>query len=87
MRNFNNSWEAKSLIINFNQKQWRQDLAAFIRESLGWSNTKVGRSKYLNDTKTKKFEIYNDMGNKFWINYNGKNEIIDSSNNILKGRI
>lgn len=30
MRKHSSSWNAEEMTINFNQKQWRQDLAAFI---------------------------------------------------------
>lgn len=31
-KRYNSNWDAKRLVVSFNQKQWRQDFAAFVRE-------------------------------------------------------
>lgn len=78
-KKYNSSWSAKKLTINFNQKQWRQDLAAFIQQKKYWSNVKVTRSKSVTNNVFCKgsrfFEIYDGLGNSINIQYKNQNEI------------
>ena len=87
-RNYKNTWNAKKLEINFNQKQWRQDLASFIVVKLQWLGVKTSRSKVIEkDFKDKncirEFEIFDDNNNSCTVKYTNKNEIIDSSHREL----
>ncbi len=38
-------WYAQSLNVNFNYKEWRQDLAAFVRRKLFWDFAMVSKSR------------------------------------------
>ena len=38
-------WYAQSLKVNFNYKEWRQDLAAFVRRKLFWDFAMVSKSR------------------------------------------
>ena len=40
-RTYKNNWVAKKMVVNFNQKQWRQDLASFIVNKLNWYDVRV----------------------------------------------
>jgi hypothetical protein len=84
---YNSRWEAKPLIVNFNQKQWRQDFAAFIRKKLFWdSTTMVTRSKAktkgvnLITKGIKMFEVYNGYGGSIKVEYQNENEILYTTN-------
>ena len=82
-RIYKNSWSSKKNVVNFNQKQWRQDLAAFIEERLKWNNVRVTRSKSINTDKNtanliKKFEIYS-LNNSCVVEYKDENKIIFTS--------
>ena len=47
------------MVVNFNQKQWRQDIASFIVNKLNWYDARVSRSKKIDDSNgTKEFEIF-----------------------------
>lgn len=96
MKNYNSNWKAKTLKINFNQKQWRQDLAAFIRDCKKWGNTRVTRSKIISEDKSKtikEFQIFNEDNNYYFnVQYRGENQILDSTDmaltdEYLKGRV
>lgn len=82
-RNYANNWEAKRIEVNFNQKQWRQDLASFMIGKLGWFKARVSRSKVVekksnvNDS-TREFEIY-DYNHSCKVKYRDKNRIIFDS--------
>lgn len=80
MKNYRNNWDAEKMIVNFNQKQWRQDLASFIASKLNWIDTRVSRSKFQDEsTKIKIFEIFDGLNNKCVIKFTNKNEILLSS--------
>ena len=32
-------------VVNFNQKQWRQDFAAYVKDKLDWSSARVTKSE------------------------------------------
>lgn len=87
MKNFNSSWQAKTLKVNFNQKQWRQDIAAFIRDCNLWPSARVTRSKTISGEKSnsiKEFRIFDESNNQsFNIQYRGENQILESSNTVL----
>lgn len=96
MKTFNSNWKAKTLTINFNQKQWRQDIAAFIRDCKKWTSTRVTRSKIISEDKSKtikEFQIFNENNNEFFnVQYRGENQILDSTDMALtdeyiKGRV
>lgn len=88
MRKYSGSWNAEEMKINFNQKQWRQDLAAFISKKRFWFQTRVSRSKTI-EKKTnyndaiKEFCIYSAHGGEEIIRYTNKNEIIYTTNEQL----
>lgn len=79
LKKYNSNWNAKKLTVNFNQKQWRQDLAAFIREKKYWHQARVTRSRAANNNPFNKgskiFEIYNGAGGSFYIQYKNNCEI------------
>lgn len=83
-RIYKNNWSPQKLVVNFNQKQWRQDLASFIVNKLNWFDVRVSRSKMvekstkLNDG-IREFEIYDNQNNIFKVKYSNKNEIIETS--------
>lgn len=83
-RIYKNNWSPQKLVVNFNQKQWRQDLASFIVSKLNWTGVRVGRSKSvekstkLNDG-VREFEIYDEYNNVCNVKYSNKNEIIETS--------
>ena len=83
-KKYNSSWYSKEMIVDFNQKQWRQDLAAFIRNKLFWDLAKVTRSKSISnravDKGIKKFDVYDGYGNSVSITYEMKNQILNSTN-------
>ncbi len=82
-RVYKNNWNAKKIVVNFNQKQWRQDLAAFVQSQLNWNNVRVTRSKIVNKDKfetnpKKQFEIY-CLNNSCVVEYKNENEIISAT--------
>lgn len=86
MRRYNNNWGAKKLTINFNQKQWRQDLAAYINEHLYWNGkVRVTRSRALEKNSNiyvkgrKQFSIYNNVGCEVRVTYDNENQIIKTT--------
>lgn len=95
MRTLSSNWKAEALLINFNQKQWRQDIAYFIGKCKNWYNPRVTYAKTLKDhnaKKVKEFNIFNEQGEKFFVQFSNKNNIIDCSDDILvkeylKGRV
>lgn len=83
-RKYNRSWIAKKNVVDFNKKQWRQDIAAFISEKKFWHFAMVTRTRVIDKTKkTKQFEIYNRHGINFYITYQNQNKVIDCSDNDL----
>ena len=89
-RIYNNNWNAKKLTINFNQKQWRQDLAAYVNEHLYWNGrVRVTRSKAIEKNSSiyfkgrRQFEIFNDSGGRVFVQYENENEIISTSHSDL----
>lgn len=76
------------MTINFNQKQWRQDLAAFISKKRFWFQTQVTRSKTIekktkyNDS-VKEFSIYNRHGGEEIVRYVNQNQIVYTTNEDL----
>lgn len=83
MKKYNNTWNAKKLTINFNHKQWRQDLAFFILQKKFWNRATVTRAKTVIDNSNKKgskvFEIFDGFGNCIKIQYKNQCEIEYSS--------
>ena len=89
-KTYNTNWLAKPLSINFNQKQWRQDLAAYVREHLFWGITKVSRAKCFNGPDlyskikgAKTFYIYNDVGGQVIVHFEEDNKILDTTHEDL----
>ncbi len=79
-RKYNRSWIAKKNIIDFNQKQWRQDIGYFISQRKFWHFAMVTRTKVIDKkNKVKKFEIYSKNGESFSIKFQGQNKIINST--------
>lgn len=96
MKTFNSNWEAKFLEVNFNQKQWRQDIAAFIRSCKQWGKTRVSRSIIIEEQKDKtlkEFKIFNEIDNNyFFVKYYANNKLFDATDmalveEYLKGRV
>lgn len=87
-RIYKNNWSPQKLVVNFNQKQWRQDLASFIVNKLNWFDVRVSRSKMvekstkLNDG-VREFEIYDNQNNILKVKYSNKNEIIETSHSDI----
>lgn len=88
MRKYSGSWDAEEMTINFNQKQYRQDLAAFISKKRFWFHTRVSRSRTV-EKKTnyndavKEFSIYNAHGGEEIVRYMNRNEIVYTTNEQL----
>lgn len=83
-RVYKSNWSPKQLEINFNQKQWRQDLASFIVSKLYWSGVRVSRSRTIEKIKEdnsliKEFTIYSNNGLNCTIQYKNKQEIVYST--------
>lgn len=72
-KKYNNRWNAKKMTVNFNQKQWRQDLAAFIQRKKYWKYAIVTRSKTVSnnvfDKGSRYFEVYDGFGNNIFVQY------------------
>ncbi len=86
MKTYRNNWEPCKLVVNFNQKQWRQDLASFVVNKLNWFDARVTRSKIVDSASfkdVKEFEIYTSRGDRFNVKYINKNDIITTSNDNL----
>ncbi len=86
-KKYNSNWNAKKLIISFNQKQWRQDFAAFVKEKKFWSITRVTRSRAISsnplDKGIKTFEVYNQYGGNIKVVYQDDNRIISTTDDDL----
>lgn len=83
-RIYKKSWESKPVEVNFNQKQWRQDLAFFLANKLYWIGARVSRSKTAEQNSDflsviKEFEIYDSSDNNCKVRYTNKNQIIDTN--------
>ncbi len=68
------------LIVNFNQKQWRQDFAAYVKDKLDWSSARVTKSAVIEKghydnalgeylTSLKEFKVINGTGEEVKIQY------------------
>lgn len=86
-KRYNSNWDDKRLVVSFNQKQWRQDFAAFVREKKFWSMARVTRSKAISsnplDRGIKSFEVYDRYGGSVKVTYQDDNKIIDSTDKEL----
>lgn len=85
MKKYNSNWLAKEMEVDFNQKQYRQDLAAYVSKSKFWYPTRVTRSRTVQQGNNsseciKEFLIYNGVGGEIVIRYTNKNEIIYTTN-------
>lgn len=85
-----NTWKTEKLVINFNQKQWRQDFGEFIRQKKFWDGTtRVSKSKSIpkdssNITKgIKQFSIYNAYGGEVIIQYQNLYEVLYTNESDL----
>lgn len=82
-KKYNNNWNAKKLTINFNQKQWRQDFAAFVKEKMFWNIAKVTRSKATSNNPLQRgikiFEVYNSYGGSVKVEYKEGNQIVNAT--------
>ena len=67
-------------IVNFNQKQWRQDFAAYVKDKLNWSSARVTKSEVIEKghydnslgeylTSLKEFTVINGSGDEVKIQY------------------
>ncbi len=86
-KKYSSNWDAKRLIVSFNQKQWRQDFASFVREKKFWDITRVTRSRSISnnplDRGIKSFEVYNQYGGSVKVTYQDDNKIIDSTDDEI----
>lgn len=86
-KKYNSSWNAKRLVISFNQKQWRQDFASFVQEKKFWGITRVSRAKAIStnpmDRGIKIFEVYDQHGGNVSVTFRNDNEIISTSHSNL----
>lgn len=82
-RKINNNWPAKKMNINFNQKQWRQDLAMFVHDNLFWPATRVTKSRIISGRRTsneiREFQVYNSNGISVTVRYKQQDKILYSS--------
>lgn len=77
---YNKNWNIKALSINFNQKQWRQDFGAFVKEQLSWlDNTYVTRAQNDIDKSSKYFEVFNVNGDKVCVYFKNQKDVISST--------
>ena len=87
MKVYKSNWKPCKMVVNFNQKQWRQDIASFIVNKLNWYDARVSRAKKTDDSNEIKefeiFEVYSEIGHSFKIRFANKNKIISSTNNEL----
>ncbi len=83
MKKYNTSWYAKPLMINFNYKQWRQDLAAFIKKKEFWDYALVTKARTVDKKMgdypkgSKWFEIFDGHGRNLIFIFNNKQEILN----------
>ena len=80
---YNSAWSVKPLAVNFNRKEWRQDLGAYVRRKLFWDGTtRVSRSRRKTKDSNlvtkgiKTFEIYNNYGGCVRVDYQNNNEVL-----------
>lgn len=83
-KNYTKSWKAKKIIVNFNQYQWRQDLASYIMQKLNWFDVRVSRARTIEkgtdfSNAIKEFEIYGLNIDSCIIKYQNKNVIIETT--------
>lgn len=68
------------LVVNFNQKKWRQDFAAYVKDKLDWSSARVTKSKVIEKgyydnslgerlSSLKEFRVINGSGGEVKIQY------------------
>lgn len=86
-KQYRTTWGAEKLTINFNQKQWRQDFAAFVKEKRYWAVTRVTKSRSISrnplDKGIKTFTVYDRYGNEVKITYQNNNEIINTTDSEI----
>lgn len=88
---YRSNWSVKPLEINFNQKQWRQDFGAYVKDKLFWSaDVKVSRARaekgpstYAKVKGVKSFEVYNTFGGSVVVHFENNNKIISSNREDL----
>lgn len=87
---YNSNWSVKPLSVNFNQKQWRQDFGAYVRDHLYWdAKVRVSRSRGIGKgpnlyTKgVKQFEVYNGVGGEVSVQYQNNNEVLYTTHEEL----
>lgn len=83
MKKYNHYWDAQKLIVNFNQKIWRQDLADFIKKKKYWGPTRVSKVKLVDvERNIKMFQIYDNWNNCVEIKFTNRNDIVFSSTDL-----
>lgn len=97
-RSYYSTWQVKSLAVNFNLKQWRQDIGEFIRSKKFWDGTtRVTRARTIPNNSdivakgVKQFKVYNAYGGEVIIQFQNNSELlytneIDLVNDYLKKR-
>lgn len=87
---YNSKWPVKKLIVNFNEKQWRQDFGEFVRQKLYWSGrTMVTRSRAKGKNVSifskgvKSFEVHNGYGENVIVEYQNQNQVLHTNREDL----
>ncbi len=86
-KKYNSNWNAKKLTVDFNQKQWRQDFAAYVKEKKFWDVTKVTRARIVSNNSHEKgikyFEIFNTYGGNIVVTFLNNYQIVNSTEKEL----
>lgn len=86
-KKYNSNWNAKKLTVDFNQKQWRQDFAAYVKEKKFWDVAKVTRAKIVSNNSREKgikyFEIFNTYGGNIVVTFSNNYQIVNSNEKEL----
>lgn len=86
-RKYNSYWDFKEIKINFNEKQWRQDFAAYVKAKRFWSRARVTRSKVdpnsVGNEGIKYFEVYDGYGGNVKVKYQDGRNIVNSTHKEL----
>lgn len=86
-KKYNSNWNAKKLTVDFNQKQWRQDFAAYVKEKKFWDVAKVTRARIVSNNshekRIKRFEIFNTYGGNIVVIFSNNYQIVNSNEKEL----
>lgn len=83
---YHQNHQAKKLEVNFNHKQWRQDFAYFVKNSLLWvGDTRVTRTRSISKSANiyhkgiKSFEVQNTSGDSVYVEFKNNSEILGTT--------